>query len=544
MLLLQSFLSPSHPKAIVTPWLLVAVPLCSFLLSQWVTIKAASPTVNNQPVTHPTAAMEHLQSSRIGAGEYVPWGSRFQVAVAGLLVMIGVTWWEHYASSHPLWDLRWIYDLGYILTHWGMQEVPPPVLTVLLLIFLWLNGMGDAVRAMTHDDVWGALVRSVTAIVLFVILLNIAGRPLPNNIYYLIILLFGVGMLALAFSSLKITVGLDRALGLGQRRITATPSISRYWLSSVLITVGGLLGLGLLVAVLLAPEQLASLLDAAAAVIRSIGYLLGQLLLAISYVLFVIFYFFFRLIEPLLQRIMERMADSPLVEMLSNMENTEQMEQIAEGSAPLPDSYRWMGLAIGIGLVLIAFALAVRRLRTVPAAVEDEIRESILTTDLLQEQLSGLWRRWFGRRRSPTDPFLSLAEEAPARRRIRAIYQQLLAGAATVGAARTPAETPGEYAEHLRHQFPIMTSRHSKEYGTEHGKEQSFAHGRALATITAAYHQARYAPNEPDQNMQGAVEAAWTQVASHFEPHRQADGNPSDLEAKGGSHATRHGHKS
>ena len=75
-------------------------------------------------------------------------------------------------------------------------------------------------------------------------------------------------------------------------------------------------------------------------------------------------------------------------------------------------------------------------------------------------------------------------------------YQQLLAGAASLGQARTPAETPGEYAQHLEQSWQTQE--------------------QALATITAAYHQARYAPDEPDAGQADAVNAAWHRLAHYF----------------------------
>ncbi len=498
MLLLQRFTSPSFAEPVVPPWLLVGVPLASFLLATWVTQRAPIPSAESTATTDPDSP----QSEAVG------WSARLLVAGAGLLVTLLVAWWHYYQPTHALWAWSWLYELGYVLTHWGMQEIPPQVLTVLLLTSLWINGMGDTVRAMTHDDVWAALVRSVGALVLFVIIMSVANQPLPPQLFYLIVLLFGAGMLALALSSLKITVGLDRALGLGQRRIAATPVVSRYWLGSVLLTVFGLLAVGLLIAILLAPEQLALLLDAAATLLRWVGWLLGQVLLVISYVLFLVIYFFARLLEPLMERLLDRMAESPLAEMLNQMEQTEQMEQVAEGTAALPDSYRWLGLAVVVAVILLAFALAVRRLRTTATATEDEIRESILTVDLLQEQLGDLWNRWFKRGRSPRDPFLSLVGESAARQQIRALYQQLLAGAAALGGARTPAETPVEYQQQLPRTWdePLTPDE-----------------AAALATLTAAYHQARYAPDAPDSEQVAGARAAWEQLRRRLQPPTATD---------------------
>ncbi len=486
LLLLKSFLSPSYDGVLIDPWLIVAVPLLSLVAVKWASV-----------VPTPTAAApDNQRMSDIPSA--LAWRTRLTVALLGLLTVLGVTWWQYYHATHLLWEGTWAYDLGYVLTHWGSEEVPPQVITLFVLIILWLNGIGDAVRGLTHDEVWGALMRSVAGMVLFVIIMAIAKRPLPNELFYLIVLLFGAGMLALAFSSLKITVGLDRALGMGQRRISAAPKVNRYWLSSVLVTVGGLLTAGVLVAFVLAPEQMQRLLDAANVVIGWIGQAISAVLLALSYIAFFIVYLLARLLEPLIQQLLDRMADSPLADMMPPPEQMEKMQEVAQGNASLPDTYRWIGLAIVVGLIIIAFALALRRLQTESATDEDETRESILTADLLQDQLSGLWNRFFGRQRTAHDPFLSLDGESDARRRIRAIYQQLLAGAATAGVARTPAETPTEYAQHLQQSW----------------QEQA----EPLATVTAAYHQARYAPDEPDAAQNAAVTSAWHTLAETLTP--------------------------
>lgn len=492
LLLLKAFLSPSYPGTLLDPWLMVAVPLLSLVAVKW---------ANATPM--PTPSAPGNQNQQLGdVPSLLAWRTRLTVALLGLVTVLGVAWWQYYRPTYAPWEVTWIYELGYTLTHWGTEEVPPQVVTILLLTVLWLNGIGDAVRGLTHDDVWGALIRSVAGMVLFVIIMAIAQRPLPNELFYLIVLLFGAGMLALAFSSLKITVGLDRALGMGQRRISAAPKVNRYWLSSVFVTVGGLLLAGLLVAILLAPEQMQRLLNAANILIGWIGQAISAVLLALSYVAFFVVYLLVRLLEPLFQRLLDRMEDSPLADMMPPPEQMEQMQEVAQGHAALPDTYRWIGLAIVVGLIIIAFALALRRLQTESTTDEDEVRESILTTDLLQEQLSGLWNRFFGRQRTAHDPFLSLDGESDARRRIRAIYQQLLAGAATAGVARTPAETPVEYAQHLQQ--------------TWHGQEE------ALATVTAAYHQARYASDEPDAAQDEAVTTAWRALASTLDPSEKA----------------------
>ena len=168
-----------------------------------------------------------------------------------------------------------------------------------------------------------------------------------------------------------------------------------------------------------------------------------------------------------------------------------EMQEVLADPAVIPDTYRWLALALVVVVVLILFALAVRRLRaTAPAAV-DEVRESILTTDLLQQQLASLWERWFGRRQAG-DPFLSLAGEEETRRRIRLAYQHLLAAATAIGQGRRPGATPTEYQAEL--QLPAAEA------------------AQRLSALTAAYHQARYAPDPPTPEEAASAQQAWQQI--------------------------------
>ncbi len=488
--LVGQFLSPSFGRELLPPWLLVVLPLVAFLLATRVAVP--------QPVTMiGQSAPGESQHATIG------WGARLFVAGSGLLLMVLALWWHYYRVEFGLADGAWLRTLGDALIHWGTQEIPPQVVTIIVLVWLWLRGMGDVVRPLSHDDVWGAMARGIIALVLYLLVMYMADRPLTPQLFYLVVLLFGAGMLALALSSLKITLGLDRALGLGQRRTSSSPVINRYWLSSVLFTVFGLLGLGLLVAALIAPEQLSLLIDAANLLLGWIGQAISAVLMAVSYVLFVIAYFIARLLEPLLRRLLDRFQEMPPLELPQPAEEQQQLQQTAEQVAALPDSYRWLGLAAVVIVLLIIFALALRRLRATAATDEDETRESILSADLLQQQLANLWRRWFGRGRGAADPFLSLAEESDARRRIRALYQQLLTNGAALGAARTPAETPQEYAHHLQ--------------GTQ------AAQGAALSALTAGYHQARYAADGPTAAQISATEEAWRALEEVLQPTPAVD---------------------
>src|SRR5439155_9459765 len=87
-------------------------------------------------------------------------------------------------------------------------------------------------------------------------------------------------------------------------------------------------------------------------------------------------------------------------------------QSLSDTTAPIPDVYRWIALAIFSLIVLIIFALVLRRLWAAQTDEIDEERESILSADLLQDQLNRLWQKLFGGSRGAAlNPFLSLAGE-------------------------------------------------------------------------------------------------------------------------------------
>lgn len=478
--LVRHFFSPQHEGQLLAPWELLVLPLLAFGLTRFVASESQGPDgVNNS--------------------EAPPWGRRLLVALLGLISITGVLWWQLYATTYPIWDGGWLQQLGDALIHWDINlGLPAPGIAILVLLALWLKGQGDAVRAMTHDDIWAVLLTGIVALVLYLALLSRSTAGIPATLFQQVLLLFTAGMVALAFTSLKITVGLDRALGLGQRRISAAPMLSRYWLISVTTTVVVLLGIGLGIGALVAPEQLARLIAAFRFVTDAIGQILGAILLMVSYVLFVIAYYLALLLAPILRRLFQALQESPLMELARLPEAPPQLQQALADPTVIPDSYRWIALAIFVLVVLLMLAIAVRRLRPTPAIEIDEVRESILTTDLLQAQLAGLWDRWFGRRAAATDPFLSLTGEEDTRQRIRAAYQQLLATATTLGQGRRPSATPTEYQAEIK--LPVGTT------------------AQPLAALTAAYQQARYAPTAPTGEVAAAAQAAWQELQAQMTP--------------------------
>lgn len=475
--LIRYIFTPSYQGALLSPGLLVGVPMVSLFLAR---------TVASQET--PTDASKGAPRTTISTL------ARLAVALIGLAVILGALWWQLYQSDYALWQLGWVKSLGLALIHGPNNELSPPVPMLLILVYLWLRGMLDAVKVLGHDDIWGAFVVGVALLVLYLVLMAINHLPIPAVAINLIVLFFAAGMAALAFSSLKITVGLDRALGLGQRRASKTPSLSRYWLASVTTTIVVLLGLGLLLGFVIAPAQIASLLALVRAAFNALWQLISFVLVAVGYLLFVVAYFIGLLLQPLIQWLVSLFGTVQERQPMQPVSPPPMLPSIETTTASVPDVYRWIALGIFTLIVIVIFALVLRRLRAPKTEDFDEERESILSMDLLQDQLAKLLQRLFGNLRTGAaqPPFLSLTDESDTRRTIRSTYQNLLAAATEMGQARPRGQTPREYQQQLAAQLPAATG--------------------VLATLTEHYDHARYAAESPDPTDAAAAQQAWAQV--------------------------------
>ncbi len=489
--LLRAVLSPSFHQALLSPVLIIGLPVLSLTLARAVASQATEP--------------EKRDAERL-AGISVP--ARLGAALAGLAIIVLALWWQLYRTEFSLWDSAWLVMLGQALIHLNANELPAPVLMLLALIYLWLRGLLDAMKVLGHDDIWGTFVAGIIMLVLYLVTMATNNFPVAAASLNLILLFFAVGLAALALSGLKITVGLDRALGLGQRRTSKTPALNRYWLLSVAVTVIVLLGLGLFVSLLIAPEQVATLLHLVTVVLSTIWGWISAILVAISYVLFVIGYFVAWLLQPLIRWLMSLLAGNEKRQPIQVMSPLPPPQPLSTVAAVIPDAYRWIALGIFVLIILMIFALVLRRLWAAQTEETDEERESILSVDLLQDQLNRLWKKLFGGLRTVAalSPFLSLAGESDTRRAIRTAYQNLLAAATELGQARPPEQTPREYQQQLADHLPETAA--------------------ILTTLTERYNYARYAEEPPAAEAVAEVEQAWEKVqsaiAAQNQPHEES----------------------
>jgi hypothetical protein len=473
--LLRQLLAPSYAGPLLAPGWIIVLPLVSLLLSHFAPVREMP---RDKPLAVPKTA--------------TPWWARSGIALLGLLTIVLALWWHLYHNEYVLWQWGWLRTLGLSLIHWPPNEVPAAWLTILVLVYLWLRGMLDAGQPMAHDDLWGAVLTGIVSLVGCLLLANGLGLPLVPNLGNLVVLLFAAAMVALALTSLKTTVGLDYALGMGQRQAAKAPQASRYWLSSVLVVVGALLGIGVGVGLLVAPEQAARLLAWVNGALGIVWWLIGWVILILSYVIFMVVYYLIVLLQPLIERLIALLNAAQLLQPQNQPQATPTPDLLPPAAASIPDLYRWLAVAVFVVAVAAIFALVLRKLRSAPAETLDETRESILTAGLLQDQLAKLWQKWFGRLAGQSSPFLSLDGETETRRTIRQAYQGLLARAAALGHGRLLGQTPSEFGVDLADRLTTAAE--------------------PLHLMADHYNLARYGPEPPSTEEAEAVRQAWAAV--------------------------------
>ncbi len=68
---------------------------------------------------------------------------RIGIAVTGLPAMLLTLWAQFIRPEYPLSDPRWIGKLGFMLTHLDDMVWPTLVITAIVLIILWVQGILD-----------------------------------------------------------------------------------------------------------------------------------------------------------------------------------------------------------------------------------------------------------------------------------------------------------------------------------------------------------------------------------------------------------------
>lgn len=346
----------------------------------------------------------------------------------------------------------------------------------------WWNGLGLGANTVTRDRLEGAFYTGLLALALLLIANN-SGRALAaGDLIWPVLLFIGLGLGALALTGLR-RLGLQADGARSQWR-----AVGRDWIIMALGLIGLVLLSGVLLAGMLAPEALDrlgaaafSLYKVAAAAVamvlaplillaglllaplegwlRSLGFALAQAVQAVMSAIMA-------LVGVLMRLWLTPPARSPLAQQLQEIVNSDGFRAATRGGT----------LLIVLAVAALIFWAALRRSGWLTTPEGDEVREGILSRELLLAQL----RRLFTRRRPepPPPPYLTL--DGPLddpRLRVRRAYQDLLAWAASYNLARAAGQTPLAYSSHLMRALPEARD--------------------AIAEVTGAYLQARYAAEPP-----------------------------------------------
>ena len=167
----------------------------------------------------------------------------------------------------------------------------------------------------------------------------------------------------------------------------------------------------------------------------------------------------------------------------------------AAGISPaLLMALRIIGITVLVVGIALLFYMAYRRRKKRNGTRAADERESVLSGDLLTQQLRDFLASL--RRKPAISPFVPLRGEDP-RLVVRRLYQSMLRRMSTLGHARAPEVTPRAYARRLEDVLP--------------GEDQ------AVSTLTEAYMVARYAPEPPTPEQVSNANRAWERIAARLE---------------------------
>lgn len=451
LLALGAWMAPSYPQPVLPLWALFALLLGGRAAAEVATTRAHT-----------------LRQARVWLALFSP------------LLLLLLIWWQ-YGQPLAIWDVRWLQVATGTPALWA-HEVAPAVLAFFVAAWLWLRGVLDAGSPIDHETITGAFIAGSVAFALLLVGSRLTNAALAPGAQAWLVVFVAASMAALALASL------ERSLYAGGAGAAVRLRLNRYWLVSVAFVIAGVVLLGLLISALIAPETVAQLLGLLSPVVD----LLAQVLLA---VLYAAVYVLFLVLSPLIEWLRRLIAGLQAPEAFTPTAEFQPLsplflDQTSALSTELVEPFRWGVIVAVIVVAAVIFALALRLLKLAQTPEVDETRESILSRALLNEQLRALWARL---RRSPEAEgdaaFLSLDNETPARRQIRARYQAFLAAMIARNQPRPPGATPDAYAAQM----------------TELSAEQE----QVLHNLTAAYTDVRYGGASPDDTLLSRADMEW-----------------------------------
>jgi len=390
------------------------------------------------------------------------------VGFIGLWIAAAVLWQEWIAAGPAP-------EPGVLLL-WRLSFIPIPLAS----IALWLWGEWVGHGAIGPRDVRIALSRNVMSILLLYLFYNSAPLLAEGEALGPVVTIFVCGVMALAASNLE-------RLRVQREGTAVAPLLDRYWLQTVAGLIALLLLVGLLITGLAGTRLFAQIGSVLLLALAAVAIGVSWILVAIGVIVFILLY----PLRALFQAVATRMVfptPAPTSPALATA-----LAAAPPTAAPAPSPiFDILGWAIAVGVVAaIVFMVFWLRLRAAALPREEEaeeVRESILSGDLLWNQLRSLFGgRGSGREKSSA-AYLRLNDGTHASRvRIRRAYQRALQWAYERGRVRAPSVTPRGFETALR----------------ELSSDQA-----ASRALTAAYEPARYDGVEPSSQMADEAEAA------------------------------------
>jgi len=428
------------------------------------------------------------------------WRWQLSIAGLGLGLLLWLLWWRLYRPAFPMWDVGWVERLVRDLTSW--RGVLNPLTLTLMAAYLWWQGIADGRTPPRHEAVFRSFSVGFCWLVMLAILSHYWAVLRPPTLWPAAVAFVVSALAALAL------VDLDEVRRRSGRVARGLFAVNRYWLFTLLTTIGLITLLGLVLAYIAAPSRIAALLAALTPLVNFLADILTPaiyyLILAIAYLLFLVLTPLIRALNRLVRFWMPELGQEPFPEQFAP-----QLEQLERGRAQAPPwlevTAKVMFLLLLVGGIGLVFALALRRYTRQDEEGVEETRELIWSPELMREEWRALirrLRRWPRRARKAHSAFLPLLGIEHNRRAIRQVYQQLLAWAGDHGLPRPPGATAHEYAATLDDHYPAPE----------------------WHTITETYTRARYTVDPLSPELADQVQGDWLQLSRRLSMELMADG--------------------
>ena len=375
------------------------------------------------------------------------------------------------------------------------EHVAAALPACLAALYAWWQGERLGRSPVGNQALRSAFYAGVVALAPLLVFNSLQAALSSGQVLGALLLFFFLGLSGLALSSL-------RQMRKQQSGRLMARTLGREWLLTSGAIIGLVLGSGVLVARVAAPEALERLADVLAAVAGNLAYAVALVLGPLAAVAAGLLAPALPGLAQFLQQFILALAVAlvrlqGLVAVLLQLISLGLPRAAAVGrlqawlaSPAFQAGARWAGLLALLALAATIFWLAARRLWGLQARDQDEQRESILSARLLLAQLKNLLKRHPRRGPSSAPGYLSLSG-APddARLIIRRAYQAMLEWARSLRLPRAAGQTPRAYAQMLAGAVP-------------EGHE-------AIDLLTQAYVVARYAAEAPSleqaRRAQGAM---------------------------------------